>query len=602
MSINNFTEFNLPKNSYASFDATTLKELIISRLNENEVFRDQNYEGSNINAFIDIVAYMYHVLLFYLNTTSSETTFTTATLYENINKLVSNLGYKPTGRQTSLVNISLNGSDQLAVGNYTLKRFSTIFSNGIPFIALDDISFEKTIEGNEELSIDNNILYQGVLYEHPIYNAGGENYETITVVNTSPENQINTFIADNTFRIFIKSIQSGKWSQWSETSSLFLEDSNSYTYEKRLNENGNYEFKFGNGITGKKLEAGDTVQIYYIISDGTTGVISSGGLLGNFFNLYNSQQFTVISADIYDSITNFITPTTLNTLSVDNNNDSSPVAAAETVDQIKENAPRIFSLQNRLVTASDYEYFITKNYNNVIKSVKILSNDDYVNKVLKYYYSIGLNKPNEDCRVLFNQVNFANSTSFNNVYITPVSKTSPVINERVGNYLNPAQKQLIINECNLKKDLTQNIVILDPVFKAFSFGLQLEGEDECIDLKDNTSLVLKRDVNSRVSKTALKTKTASIITDYFAKAALGQVVNLSEIASDILNLDGVKSLVTRRTDTNYEISKLAVVVWNPLYENDDVTFTTQNVPMEDFQYPFFYDISNITSKIIVDDE
>ena len=602
MSINNFTEFNLPKNSYASFDATTLKELIIARLNENEVFRDQNYEGSNINAFIDIVAYMYHVLLFYLNTTSSETTFTTATLYENINKLVSNLGYKPTGRQTSLVNVSIAGSNQLPIGNYTLKRFSTIFSNGIPYIALDDISFEKTIIESEDLSIDNNILYQGILFEHPLYNAGGESYETITVVNNSSENQTTSFIADNTFRIFIKSVQSGKWSQWTETSSLFLEDSNSYTYEKRLNENGNYEFKFGNGITGKKLEPGDTVQIYYIISDGDTGAISAGALLGNYFSLYNSPQFRTISVDVYDTITNFITPTNLSTLSVNNSNDSSPIAAAETVEQIKENAPRIFSLQNRLVTAYDYEYFIAKNYNNIIKSVKVLSNDDYVNKVLKYYYSIGLNKPNEDCRVLFNQVNFANSTSFNNVYITPISKTSPIINERVGNYLNPAQKQLIINECNLKKDITQNVVILDPVFKAFSFGLQIEGEEECVDLKDTTCLVLKRDVNSRVSKAALKDKVAGIITDYFAKASLGQIVNLSEISSDILNLDGVKSLSTKRTDTDYEISRLAAVVWNPLYETDDVTFTTQNVAMENFQYPFFYEISTITSKIIVDDE
>jgi len=71
MSIKNFTEYNLPQNAYATFDATSLKSLIIQRLNESEVFRDQNFEGSNINAFIDVVAYMYHTLLFYLNTTSS---------------------------------------------------------------------------------------------------------------------------------------------------------------------------------------------------------------------------------------------------------------------------------------------------------------------------------------------------------------------------------------------------------------------------------------------------------------------------------------------------------------------------------------------------
>lgn len=601
MSITNFTEFNLPKNSYVSFDATTLKELIISRLNENEVFRDQNYEGSNINAFIDIVAYMYHVLLFYLNTTSSETTFTTATLYENINKLVSNIGYKPTGNQTSLVNITITGSEQLPPSNYVLKKFATLFADGIPYVSLDDIAFEKTIAGAEELSIDRNILYQGSLFEHPQYVTTGEDYETITVINT-PNTNTETFISDNTFTVYVKSIQSGKWEEWTETASLFLEDTNSYKYEKRINENGNYEFKFGNGITGKKLKEGDIVQIYYIISNGSKGVISANKLAGNFFNIYNSRQFASISSDIYDADNTYITPNTLNTLIINNNNDSTPIASAESVESIKANAPKIFSLQNRLVTASDYKYFINKNYNNIIKDVSILSNDQYIDSVLKYYYSIGLNKPNEDCRVLFNQINFSNSASFNNVYIVPVTKSSTIINEQAGNYLNASQKQIIINECNLKKDLTQNIVILDPVFKAVSFGLQVAGEEECVDLKDNTFLVLKKDNNTKISTNLLKTQVINIINNYFTNVNLGDTINLNLLGSEILNMSGVKSISTRRTDTGYEVPRISIVVWNPLYQEDDVTFTSQNLVLESFQYPFFYESSNLASKILIENE
>ena len=111
MSLENFTDYKLPKNAYLSFDANTLKSLIIDRLNENEVFTDQNFEGSNFNAFVDVVSYMYHVLLFYLNTTSNESTFTTATLYENMNKLVSNIGYKPLGDQTSTLNFNISATN-----------------------------------------------------------------------------------------------------------------------------------------------------------------------------------------------------------------------------------------------------------------------------------------------------------------------------------------------------------------------------------------------------------------------------------------------------------------------------------------------------------
>jgi hypothetical protein len=89
-----------------AFDATTLKDFIIQRLNENEKFTDQNYEGSNLAAIIDIIAYSYHVLLFYLNNTASEVDFNQATLYENMNRIVKLIGYKPTGQQTSVVPIN----------------------------------------------------------------------------------------------------------------------------------------------------------------------------------------------------------------------------------------------------------------------------------------------------------------------------------------------------------------------------------------------------------------------------------------------------------------------------------------------------------------
>ena len=73
-----YPEFSLNPSAYTAFDATSLKRLMIQRLSEpsNVVFTDQNYAGSNLNAIIDIVAYSYQTLLFYLNQTSSEAVFT----------------------------------------------------------------------------------------------------------------------------------------------------------------------------------------------------------------------------------------------------------------------------------------------------------------------------------------------------------------------------------------------------------------------------------------------------------------------------------------------------------------------------------------------
>lgn len=603
MNIKNFTEFNLPKDAYTTFDATTLKDLIISRLNENEVFRDQVYEGSNINAFIDIVAYMYHVLLFYLNTTSSESTFTTASLYENMNKIVSNLGYKPTGRQTSLAVMSLSGAAAMPTGVYTLKRFATILAGGQPFTIIRDVNFEKAQAGvTESISIDNNFLYQGRVSEYPRYTATGEAFETITIVDNSPISDSDTFISDNSFSLFVLDSVSNKWEEWEETASLFLESSTSRKYEKRLNENGNFEFKFGNGVNGKILKEGDSVQIYYVVSSGINGVVGANLLQGNQFVLYNTPTFNSISTDIYDPTVTILPVSQLSNLIVNNLNASSPIADAETVDEIRVNAPKLFAAQNRLVSKDDYKNFIERSFNIIVKSVNILDNTDYTSKYLKYFYSIGLNKPNDNARVLFNQVSFSNSTSFNNVYLFCVPKTATIINETLPNYLNFSQKQLIIGQCNAKKDITHNIVCADPIYKAVDIGLQLVDETGTVELRDNTALVIKKSNNTRISNDRIINRVVNTIKDYFDKITLGQVIDLSELSNSIKNIEGVSNIETRRTDTGTTIPKLSLVLWNPVCGVDDVLYTSQNYTLESFEYAYFYEISKLKNKIIVENE
>jgi hypothetical protein len=600
MSIKNFTEYNLPQTAYATFDATSLKSLIIQRLNESEVFRDQNFEGSNINAFIDIVAYMYHTLLFYLNTTSSESTFTTAELYENMNKLVSNLGYKPSGKLTALVNVTLTGTANLPTGPYTIRRFSYIDVNGISYTTLRDISFEKTINGSQILSPSNSILHQGTIKEYPAYTATGEEFEVIKLVSgTTATNSItDPFISDNAFVVFVKSVDTGVWQQWTESSSLYLESPGSLKYEKRYNENSNYEFKFGNDIIGRKLKEGDIVQLYYILSDNTPAAITANTINGSSFIILTTPTLEDISTSIYTPGTVFVTAADTAYILANNVNDATPVSYEETVDEIRNNAPKLFSLQNRLVTSTDYEYFISKNFNSVVKSVKAISNDEYTASALKYFYSIGLNRPNDDSRVLFNQVRYANSTTFNNVnlYIVP---TNTIVAEQIPNYLNPSQKQLILNECNVIKDITHNIAFADPVYKAFNIGLELVGEKPTTDIITNTRLVIYKNRNNTVNTTTLKQNIQDIFKTAFNELTLGSVVNLSDISNSILNTYGVDSIATRRIDTGFEVQGISCLVWNPIYADYDIITTSQNYKLANFQYAYFYEVSKLTNNILV---
>ena len=123
MAIKNLTDFNLSRDSYTAFDAKSLKELIQTRLNQGEIYTDQNFEGSNMSSVIDVIAYSYHLLLFYLNQTSAESMFTDTTIYENMNRIVKLIDYKPKGYQTSLLSFDLIASKLLPVDTYTIKKF-----------------------------------------------------------------------------------------------------------------------------------------------------------------------------------------------------------------------------------------------------------------------------------------------------------------------------------------------------------------------------------------------------------------------------------------------------------------------------------------------
>jgi len=607
MKTEKFTEFNLPQDAYATFDATTLKSLIIDRLSRSEIFTDQTFEGSNLNAFIDVVAYMYHVLLFYLNTTAAESTFTTASLYENINKLVSNLNYKPLGKQTSLATISLSGNSTIQPGFYTIPRFSFININSLNYTTLSDISFEKTTNGTQVLQVDSNILHQGTITPFPIYIAQGEEFETVTIINRKPDlarvkedKNRDKFIADNTFSVFVKNAKTDQWEEWKETSSLYLEASLSKRFEKRLNEYGNFELKFGDNKNGRALKEGDEVQVFYIVSDNTSGQVSSNILNGGAFTLYDSTIFREIKQDIYPSDIFFLPLNLLSGISVNNENDSTPVVMEEDVEAIRNNAPKIFTLQNRLVTKQDYETLINRRFNNIFKQVKVLSNEEYTSQYLKYFYKIGLNKPNTDARVLLNQVGYSNSTMFNNVYVFCVPKQLPVSTECIPNYVNTTQKQLIVNECNQVKDITHNVVPSDPIYKAVAIGLNIAGEEPCSDVYTKTKLVIKRDRNTSINNALIKGNVFKIFSDHFNNLELGSTINLTEISNSILNIAGVDSIVTRREDVNFELPFISCVVWNPTYETEDVVITSQNIQLTNFEYAYFFNISSLTDNIIIE--
>lgn len=590
--------------SYALFNATNIKSFLINQLSnsENPIFSGASYLGSNMNALLDVVSVLTQQILFHFSVNSSEANFATANLYESMSKLVSILNYKTVGKQTSMLPVRFT----IDVDSYrktsgknpkqiTIPRFSKISYNSDYYLK-NEIIIPIDENTAETITVDT-ILFEGKIGVTEGFVALGDEFETFLLEDTRIKSS-NSFISDNFFVVYVDEQANGQWREYTETLSLFSKDGEARVFERRFNEDLNYEFKFGNGVNGRKLEKGAKVAVFYITSSGEDSVIGDG-VLSNVFPIeYTSSLWSEIIKSNY--VTNDSTSYALDYSIVHNTGGGTAISYPESVASIRANAPRIFASQNRLFTLDDYKIFIQKNYSSYIKDTYFCKNDEYTRDFLMYYYKLGLDRPQEDSRLNISQVEFMTSTNFNNVYCFCVPKVNTIIGGTVPNYLNTTIKQEIVNGCSDYQGLTHNLVLLDPIYRAITFGSYMEDEAWNPNQLQN-KLVLVRNRLTKYSYSFIKDYAVGIIKNYFSNLKLGDIIDLAELSKSINAIPGVKRFYIQNVDGGVE-NKLTMYYWNPLYINEDNSTTQQTIINEPFVYPYFYNLENISDLILIEDE
>ena len=603
---NTNTTFSTSQNDYIAFDATTMRDFIVSKLKTNSTFTDQIYDGSNLSSIIEIVSYSYNVLMFYLNTTSSESTFSQASLYENMNKIINLVGYKPTGKQTSICTVDATANSTLPTGNYVLRRFSYVLVDDVQYTFLKDYSFSKVTAADEDIpAITNNaLLYQGTVEQYPVYTASGEEFETFPIVVTNIVDEVNEkFIANGTIGVYVKEKATGKYYQYSEISNLYLAQSYDRVYDLRLNENGNYEVKFGNTVFGRQLEEGDEVVVYYLLSDNIAGVISQNEIDGNKIFTYSTSLFETV----YSDTAVFTGSTTVNNtnsagITLINPINSTAPGESESVDQMRKNVPGFVAANLRLVTSRDYENFYNKNISNIVQSIYVASNEDFINQYISYFYNISVD-PNKVNRVLLNQVNYADSCDFNNVNVFCVPKFINIADDKIPNYLSPAFKNLLVDTAEDLKMVCAEVVPRDPIYMAYKIGIS-NSSTLNKNLANSCKLVIVRENNNKIQKDTLKSRVVEILKSFFDPThnELGQTISLSTLTADILSVVGIKSIYTLNTSENIRFDGVSFVQWNPLYPDDDISLVNKDTALPFFKFPYLAYPQTIANYIEVTDE
>ena len=559
------------------------------------MFTDHVFEGSNISSIIDIVAYSYHTLLFYLNRTSSESVFTEAQLYENINRIVKLLNYNPSGYKTAVLPFQAKGT--MVPGNYTIPRYSFVDVGGVKYSLNTDIAFRKNTSTEE--TIENigakYLLYQGTFEEYPLQVSTGENFETFIL--TLPEDK-----KPDSYNIHVYVREGLTWNEYSLTESLFMETPAARKFEKRLNENKMFEIRFGNNIYGRRLNAGDSVAIYYLKSDQDKGVVGANALNGTLTPL-STSQFLQIRSNIKSDNTVYMAVDVMKQLNLSNTDASTKPQEEETVEDIKFHAPQFFNMQNRLITDKDYENYLNKQFGNIILDSKVVNNDQYIDGHLKYIVTtLGLQDPLNESRLAYNQFTFATSTNFNNVYIYAVPRfekttsTTPMVN-----FLSPAQRTAIVNRMQESKTLTSEPVVIDPVYMAVDIGAATTIETLDADMVNTSKLNILKSKDSQKDNDTIRNEAITIIKKYFGTAVqLGHTFKISDLFSELADISDVVDVYMSRDDnSDVNTQGITFMCWNPVFPTKDISIISQNTTFPYFKFPYLYDTPGLSSKILI---
>ena len=354
----------MPFTKFTNLDFDQIKTSIKDYLRTNSDFTDFDFEGSNFSVLIDTLAYNTYITAFNSNMVVNESFLDSATVRENVVSLARNIGYVPRSKSAAKATISfdIDSNDTTEVSTVTLKAGLVCIGSGnditYTFSVPEDITttvipqFDSGGSRTGYTASFNSIeVFQGTLIR-----------KSFTVDGSLDQRFIldNPSIDTSTIVVYVKDDPSGadKGTLFTQVDNILNIDSNSPTFLIQEVQDEKYELLFGDGIFGRKIENGKTINVTYLVTDGREG---------------NGPAFFSYAGNIENDSGSTSTLTSTPTISV--------VSAAsnggdiESVDSIKYFAPRLYSSQYRAVTARDYEAIIQQIYPNT-ESVSVVGGEE----------------------------------------------------------------------------------------------------------------------------------------------------------------------------------------------------------------------------------
>jgi hypothetical protein len=352
----------MPLVNFTNLDFEGVKSALTEYLKSNSNFTDYDFEGSNLSSIIDLLAYNTYITSYNANMVANEVFIDTATLRENVVALARNIGYTPRSRKAATSSISFfvdTSNITPRPASLTLRKGTVAASNGRfggtsgAFCILDDITVPVV---NGIASFNNISIFEGSYLE--------KNY---TYSARNPQQKFilpNAGIDTELLRVTVRNNQSSTASvTYILQDNLFYVGSNSKIYYLQEVADERYELFFGDGVFGQKLDDQNYITVSYITTNGDSGNgMNQFRFNGRITYTRDGTEYTVTSG-ISLVTTDF---------------SSRGGDSIEAVESVRKFAPKIYSTQNRAVTADDYETLVPSKIYPDTESISVFGGEELV--------------------------------------------------------------------------------------------------------------------------------------------------------------------------------------------------------------------------------
>lgn len=321
-------------NDLTTLDFETVKDNLKTYLKGQDLFKDYDFDASNISVLLDILAYNTNLNGFYLNMIANEMFLDSALLRDSIISHAKELNYLPRSFRSAQATINITLTDSSDNSTVLIPRGTTFTgrsnNKNFTFTTAENVQAGSTDVTNQFVA-NNVTIYEGDYVQ-----------DSYVTDNTSQPRFLitNKTVDTNSLKVIVIEDNGAVTLTYEKRDSLFGIGSQDKVFFLQAAENDTYEILFGDGVIGRQPKNNSIVLIEYRACNG---------------ELPNGLQVFTADDDVGSAVVSTVTTVTK----------ASGGSIPETLESIKFNAPRAFTTQERVVTAQDYATLLKANFSEI---------------------------------------------------------------------------------------------------------------------------------------------------------------------------------------------------------------------------------------------